>query len=249
MYIYNDKCESLVFNAESRVKFPDGSDMKRVDNATYLGGIIANAKGNAAQIDIRNRIQQACTTAKALYPFFKKATCSIEWKIQVYHATIKAQLMYGLETSALSSVQLQQLDTFQQRGLRAILNIEPAWISRVSNEKVLQLATEAMGKEIKLFSIELRAKKVLLLGHILRTTQYETLEPMRMATFSNLDDDLFGNSVQLRNDKRRTGRPRAAWTNTAMKDAWQLNHQHEEFSPANPLHIQILHEDAVDRKF
>ena len=146
MKLNNDKCESLVFNAESKVKFPDGTDMECVNNATYLGGIIANAKGNAAQIDIRNRIQQACTTAKALYPFFKKAACSIAWKIQVYNATMKAQLMYGLETSALSTVQLQQLDTFQQRGLRAILNIEPAWISRISNESVMSQAKEALGK-------------------------------------------------------------------------------------------------------
>ena len=71
---------------------------------------------------------------------------------------------------------------------------------------------------------------------------------MSMATFSNLDDVIFGNSVQLRNDKRRTGRPRAAWTSTAMKDAWQMTHA-EDFSPTNPVHIQILHEDAVERKF
>ena len=68
-------------------------------------------------------------------------------------------------------------------------------------------ATEALGKEIKIFSIEIRAKKVLRLGHILRTTEYEKYDPMRMATFSNLDDDIFGNSIQLRNDKRRVGRP------------------------------------------
>ena len=159
MKLNNDKCESLVFNAASKVKFPDGSDMKCVTNATYLGGILANAKGNAADIDIQNRIQIACITAKALYPFFKKAACSISWKIQVYNATVKAQLMYGLETSALSTVQLKKLDTFQQRGLRAILNIEPAWISRISNESVLTQATTALGKDIKRFSIEIRAKK------------------------------------------------------------------------------------------
>ena len=156
--------------------------------------------------------------------------------------------MYGLETPALSTVQLKKLDTFQQRGLRAILNIEPAWISRVSNESVMTQATEALGKEIKLFSIEIRNKKVLLLGHILRTTQYERYEPMSMATFSNLDDDIFGNSIQLRQDKRRAGRPRAEWTNTAMQDAWNISHT-EEFHPLNPLHIQLLHEDAVERKF
>ena len=86
------------------------------------------------------------------------------------------------------------------------------------------------------------------MGHILRTTEYEKYEPMRMATFSNLDDDIFGNSIQLRNDKRRTGRPRAEWTSTAMKDAWHITHT-EEFLPLNPVHIQLLHEDALERKF
>ena len=110
-------------------------------------------------IDIQNRIQIACVTAKALCPFFKKAACSISRKIQVYNATVKAQLMYGLETPALSTVQLKKLDTFQQRGLRAILNIEPAWISRVSNESVMTQATAALGKGIKLFPFEIRTKK------------------------------------------------------------------------------------------
>ena len=138
---------------------------------------------------------------KSPLPFFKKAACSLGWKIQVYNATVKAQLMYGLETSALSAVQLKKLDTFQQRGLRAILNIEPAWISRISNDAVMNTAVEALGKDIRLSSIQIRAKKVVFLGHILRTTQYERFEPMRMATFSNPDDDIFGNSVQLRKDK------------------------------------------------
>ena len=34
MKLNNDKCESLVFNAASKVKFPDGTDMKCVNNAT-----------------------------------------------------------------------------------------------------------------------------------------------------------------------------------------------------------------------
>ena len=70
---------------------------------------------------------------------------------------------------------------------------------------------------------------------------------MRMATFSNLDDDIFGNSVQLRKDSRRVGRPRAEWTNTAMADAWSMANP-EAFQPKNPLHLQMLHEDAIDHK-
>ena len=65
--------------------------------------------------------------------------------------------MYGIEASSLSAVQLKKLDTFQQRGLRAILNIEPAWISRISNDTVMNLAVEALGKGIRLFSVEIRA--------------------------------------------------------------------------------------------
>ena len=111
---------------------------------------------------------QSLSQAKVI---FQKKALSLAWKSQVYNATVKAQLMYGLETSALIVVQLNKLDTFQQRGLRAILNIEPAWISRVSNDSVMAQAVEALGKDIRLFSVETRAKKVLLLGHILRTTQ------------------------------------------------------------------------------
>ena len=72
MKLNNDTCESLVFNGASKVKFPDGTDMKCVTNATYLGGILANSKGNAMDMDIQNRIQVACVTTKALYLFSKK---------------------------------------------------------------------------------------------------------------------------------------------------------------------------------
>ena len=51
-----------------------------------------------------------------------------------------AQLLYNLDTIQLNEANLNKLDAFQQRGLRTILNVEPAWIGFVSNEQVFEIA-------------------------------------------------------------------------------------------------------------
>ncbi len=57
-------------------KFPAGTEMKIVVSATYIGGVLANAKGDVMNKNTQHRIQTACFLAKALYQNFKGAACS-----------------------------------------------------------------------------------------------------------------------------------------------------------------------------
>ena len=68
--------------------------------------------------------------------FFRKTKCSIFWKLKVYNAVIISRLLYGLESLEFIKALEHRLDTFQMKGLRAILKIEHSYWSRISNEKI-----------------------------------------------------------------------------------------------------------------
>ena len=93
-------------------------------------------------------------------------------------------LIIQKEKNPITSNELyDKLPNYSQRGIRAILNIEPSWKSRISNEEVMHRAQTIMGKKIRLFSTEISAKKVLLQGRLFRTTKYDMNEPI-----ANLED-------------------------------------------------------------
>ena len=80
---------------------------------------------------------------KKLELFWKKAQTTLKWKLNVYNAVVVTKLIYGLETLQFTEAQGRVLDTFQQRGLRKILNIPPTYIDRShTNADVLRIANE-----------------------------------------------------------------------------------------------------------
>ena len=79
--------------------------------------------------------------------FFKKANCTIRFKIQVYHAVIRAKLMYGLESAQFNNTTRAKLDVFYLKGLRQICKIPTTWTGEEvnrenTNEKVYKIAME-----------------------------------------------------------------------------------------------------------
>ena len=91
------------------------------------------------------------------------------------------------------------------KGLRKILSIPHAYISRVTNEQVLASANRRArlnkGKEITIASQRLDRSQLTLFGHILRA---ERDDPMRSVA---VDD----RGERLKANFRRVGRPRVKW--------------------------------------
>jgi hypothetical protein len=117
---YN-KCNYVAMNGKAHIHFSDGKPMKEVQQATYLGGEIANDAGRWNELN--NRFCKALLTCNKLKTFWYKTNCSYKWKLQVYNAVIVSQLTYGLSTLQMTPSMLRRIDAFQMRGLRYILKI------------------------------------------------------------------------------------------------------------------------------
>ncbi len=85
--------------------------------------------------------------------FWNQADTPIKWKMRVFDAIIRSKLLYGLETIHLTPAEQAKLDSFQMKGLRRIMHIQPTHLDRSwTNLKVMDKANEEAGKPIVLFT-------------------------------------------------------------------------------------------------
>ena len=141
-----------------------------------------------------------------------------------------SRLLYGLETIPLTTAMETKINAFQQRCLRRILKIDPAYYSRVKNIEVLAKANKTVSKlkrtqedwvdqlakgdltraPIKPLATILAQRRVKLFAHTLRHEDDE------------LPSDAFLRGGQPRNvGYRRVGRPKFSWAKQAGHDAWE----------------------------
>ena len=108
----------------------------------------------------------------------------------------------------LTKVQKRRLDGFQARGLRRILGIPPAYVSRVSNAEVLRQAGALA------LSLQIETAQLHLYGRLARLP-YDS--PLRALVFQP------GGVEPVPAGLRRRGRPRLRWvevlTTAALKTA------------------------------
>merc|ERR1712224_287870 len=78
-------------------------------------------------------------------------------KVQCFQAVISSKLLYGLSSAWLNEAEQRRLNGFQARCLRRIYNIQPSFISRISNVEVLKRAGQVeftkqlLKQQLKLF--------------------------------------------------------------------------------------------------
>ena len=115
--------------------------------------------------------------------------------------------MYGLASAWLNKNDQRKLDGFQCRCLRAIWGIQPSFISRVSNEKILKMTMQTR------LTTTLQKQQLTLYGKVARLP---VGHPVREATF-------VGGSLRPAVDEfvRRVGRPRFEWAPEVSKLASQ----------------------------
>ena len=102
----------------------------------------------------------------------------------------------------------RRLDRFQNRCLREIWGIKPAFLSRVTNKNVLETTGESS------LSTRLLQQQLLLFGKVFRLGDASV---MRLATFRP-------GSLRLATDQfvRTTGRPRLEWASELYKKATRM---------------------------
>ncbi len=248
MKLNHDKCLTIAMNGIRTPTFTDGTKLKTVDHAKYLGGqITVNVN---PRTELNSRISDATVAVKSLELFWKHVRCDMRWKMQVYNAVVISKLTYGLETLQFTKNQGGVLDSFQMKGLRKIMNIKPTFIDRsITNEEVLRLANEhcqttalhqqGPKNKIKPVTEIIQQRRVTLLGHIIRSNPQD---PMHQVTFAN--DEIETHAPW----RRRVGRPRLKWIEETMKEAWsQIASNFEPYSSTLQQRTKIK-EAAIQRR-
>ena len=121
-----NKCVHIQMNAIHRIHFKQGNAVPIQTQAGYLGGRIKNTGGHKPELQHRTTAVTATwTTVGRLDLLWGKSRASVKWKLKVYDAVIVAKLVYGLSSIPHSRADANNIDAFQMRGLRKIVNIKP----------------------------------------------------------------------------------------------------------------------------
>ena len=167
---------------------------------TYLGGVIScDGRANA---EIIRRIGEGRVIFEQLHKLWRHANITIKKKIEIYKACVVSKILYSLESLWLLKNDCARLDAFHYMCLRKMLKIPHSFISRISNDIVLERAGE---------------KK---LSTLLEERQIKIFRKIQMLPLDNhlrkLVCDNDGNPV-IWYQRRRRGRPRQEWTNSIYR--------------------------------
>ena len=171
----------------------DGDYLEEVESFTYLGSVIA--KDGGADKDIKARIGKARSAFLTLKAVWRSKVILQSTKIRIFNSNVKTVLFYGCETWRTTKAAMHKLQTFVNKCLRSILNIE--WHDKVRNEELW----ERTGQER--VEVQILRCKWGWIGHTLR-------KPKQNVTRQALKWNPQG--------KRNRGRPRTTWRRSTEQE-------------------------------
>ena len=185
---------------------PNGSPIKVVDSAVYLGTLLTNDAANDSNLN--RRLGEATASFHKLADVWKRSGISTAKKLRIFDSCVVSKLLFSLDTQPLSAGQGRRIDGFQGKCLRKILKILPSFFSRISNQSVREIAG------VRTLSDQVRRKQLLLFGSVASSA---ASDPLRAALFA-------GTSLTLRMSAqlRRVGRPRLTWASQVLSLALEL---------------------------
>ena len=215
LHLNMDKTKLVLYNSDASIAFRDGSLVQQVSSIVYLGGLI-DQTGKPGP-EVRRRIGEARQVFQKLKRVWRHAGLSVRKKLRIYKACVVSKLIYNLSTLWLTDSQLNHVDSFHFRCLRAIASIPTTWgamqqgITRVSNHEVrMQLRETLLSQEIRLHQLKL-------LGHILRRP---IRHPSRIVSYNRfLEPQILGGPF-------RAGVRRGKWTENVMALAMTIFNDH-----------------------
>ena len=201
MELHYGKLHALGVNSSQAIATPDGTELKTEDRIMYLGTVLTS--DGRAQPELHRRLGMARGDFRILSKVWRHAALTKKRKVYIFDTLIVSRLLYSLTPACLLTADRRRLDGFHCRCLRQILGVQPAFLSRVSNTSVLQMAARQPLSEVLL------KRQVRLLDKV---TNSPTGNPLRDATF------IGGTSQPLsRRYVRKVGRPRTDWVATVLK--------------------------------
>ena len=184
----------------SKIHSPSQKEIKPQASMMYLGSTI-HTDGKFG-CEVSREIGAARAEFRSLSHVWRSRSVTRGRKLELFNTYIISKLRYGITSAWLAKADWRRLDGFQARCLREILRIPPAFVSRVSNERVRATA----GHEA--FSTSTSRAQLNFLEKVLGDPAKRTL---RDAAF------LPGTERSLTTvHARKKGRPRHSWTDQLL---------------------------------
>ena len=189
------KLQLLKVRCDALVHRPDRSTIQPQSSLLYLGSAVSD--DGRISGELARRLGMAAGEFRQLSRLWRHSRLGRERKIEIFRSVVLSVLMYGLAAAWLNKGDRRKLNGFQNRCLRTIWGIKPAYISRVSNASVLQITGQRPLTDL------LQKQQLLLYGRVARQSDANL---MRAATFGP-------GSLRAAVDThiRKVGRPRLAW--------------------------------------
>ena len=203
MELHWGKFQLVTTNAEGAViRTADGAEIVSKTSMEYLGTLLCGDGGS--DYEVNRRIALARADFECLAKVWTHSCLTWKRKLHIFTAIVESKLLFAMSGLCLTVALERRLNGFQNRCVRRIIGVKPAFISRVSNVEVLekaghrQLTTTLRKRRLQLFGRVLRSPE----GHLLRVVSLipRTLEP---ATNRYV---------------RRVGRPCREWVPEAIRD-------------------------------
>ena len=186
------KLEVLSVRKTCSIFTPGGCPISSKEAMVYLGSSISADGRNSS--DINRRLGMAKADYMALARVWGHSTLSRNRKLEIFQACIVSTLTYGLMVMCLCQAEHRRIDGCYCRCLRRTLGVRPAYLSRISNHTVLQMAQREP------LSLILRRQRMLYLGDVARR---DATDAVRGVLFDSQSSEF----KQLQAIRRR-GRPR-----------------------------------------
>ena len=241
------KCEYLHFGRAGQVTFADGTPVPSKDEVKYLGCNMNNRAD--PERDILKRKKDTMITLNKLHVFFYNSDNTVQRKMQMFNAIIRAKLMYGLETVVMNTRVKNMLDAFQLKCLRKILKVPTTYIDKqLPNEQVRsqinQKLKDAKKKPMETLTAFHERTRIYYLAKLIYKGNREpgtgvTMDPNTLA--------------EIDHGKKRVGHPRLNWYKVTIQDLWKVvQKDHPEpsvrfasvFDYKRPSHVTAIKEYA-----
>ena len=179
---------------EAQIYDPSGGLIQAKASIKYLGAQL-KADGRI-ESEIMQKLGVASREFDSLRRIWNHCNISQQFKFTVFTSCVVQKLLYSLECSWLTKAMLKKLDGFYARCLRKILKINPSFISRVSNQFILQQF------RVVPLSRVLFQRQLCMFGRIARLPNENMI---RQLVFESDSTDIA--LLEL----RKRGRPRQTW--------------------------------------
>jgi len=205
--LHQSKFQLLSVNGDTRLRTPAGELIPTSESMTYLGATVYADGG--IKTELNRKLGCAWAEFNKLNRLWKHTTLTKSRKIEVYQAVVVSRLLYGLSSAWLNVADVRRLNGFHCRCLRVILRVQPAFVSRVSNKKVLQESGQPP------LDRQLLRHQMLLYGRVGRSPPSD---PLRNLTFAP-----GGLEPATSRYIRRVGRPRNEWAVMLQKECFKMS--------------------------